>query len=122
MPRSKYTLKEIASQLRDPGHIGILRGLLKRYGKRLQVSRLTVIDGYLYYTGTTGQIISYWWRGVNCLRTKGNLDRKAFFKRKCFEGSRKSAERFALGNELASGIYARVFVRRQTYPLFCFLK
>src|SRR6476620_3500626 len=117
MPGSKQTLKDIKKQLRDPKHLDILRMLLKRYGKRLQVARLTVVNGYLHYAGTTGQVISYWWRGWNYLRTKGPLDRKAFFKRKCFEGSRKSAKRFALGNELASGIYARVFVSRKTYPL-----
>jgi hypothetical protein len=118
----KQTIKEISAQLRDPQHIDILRMLLKRYGKRLQVARLTVKDGYLHYAGTTGNMISYWWRGVNCLRTKGTLNRKSFFKKKCFEGSRKSAKRFALGNELASRLYARVMVSRKTYPLFCFLK
>ena len=118
----KQTLKEISAQLRDPQHIDILRMLLKRYGKRLQVARLTVKDGYLHYGGTTGNMISYWMRGVNYLRTKGSLDRKAFKKRKCFEGSRKSAKRFALGNELASSLYARVMISRKTYPLFCFLK
>jgi len=121
MPQ-KQTLKDIAAQLRDPQHIDILRMLLKRYGKRLQVARLTVKDGYLHYAGTTGNIISYWMRGTNYLRTKGRLDRKSFFKKKCFEGSRKSAERFALGNELASSLYARVMVSRKTYPLYCFLK
>ena len=77
----KQTLKEISAQLRDPQHIDILRMLLKRYGKRLQVARLTVKDGYLHYAGTTGPYISYWMRGVNYLRTKGKLDRKSFFKK-----------------------------------------
>ena len=118
----KQTLKDIAAQLRDPEDIDTLRMLLKRYGKRLQVARLTVKDGFLHYAGTTGPFVSYWMRGVNYLRTKGTLDRKSFFRKKCFEGSRKSAERFALGNELASSLYAIVLHYKRTYPLFCFIK
>ena len=64
----KQTLKEISAQLRDPQHIDILRMLLKRYGKRLQVARLTVKDGYLHYAGTTGPYISYWMHGYKNFR------------------------------------------------------
>src|SRR5688572_1853373 len=123
MPGSKTTLKELSKQLRDPQHIDILRRLLReRYGLRLRVANLRVKDGYLFYVGTTGQIVCYYMRGAYYLRIKGSLNRKAFFKRKCFEGSRRSAERFALGNELASTMYARVMQSRRAYPLFCFLK
>jgi hypothetical protein len=123
MPGSKTTLKELAKQLRDPRHIDILRELLRRrYGLRLRVANLRVKDGYLFYVGTTGQIICYYMRGTYYLRTKGSLDRKAFYKKKCFEGSRRSAERFALGNELASMMYARVMESGRVYPLFCFIK
>ena len=122
MPNSKTILKQLKAQLRNPRDIDILRGLLKRHGKRLQVARLYVKNGFLFYTGTVGQGISYKMWDECYLRTKGTLDRKAFFTWKCFEGSRKSAERFALGNELASSLYARVMISRKTYPLFCFLK
>ena len=123
MPGSKTTLKELSKQLRDPQHIEKLRELLAtRYCLRLRVANLRVENGYLHYEGTVGQIVCYCMRGAYYLRTKGILDRKAFLKRKCFEGSRKSAQRFALGNELASGMYARVMESRRVYPLFCFLK
>ena len=85
MPGSKTTLKELSKQLRDPQHIDKLRELLAtRYGLRLRVANLRVENGYLFYVGTTGQIVCYCMRGAYYLRTKGTLDRKAFLKRKCF--------------------------------------
>ena len=123
MPGSKTTLQELSKQLRDPSHIDGLRELLRRrYGLRLRVANLRVENGYLFYIGTVGPFVNYYMRGGYYVRTKSSLDRKAFLKRKCFEGSRKSAQRFALGNELASTLYARVKEYRKAYPLFCFLK
>ena len=120
---AKTTLKELSKQLRDPGHIDGLRELLRRrFGLRLRVANLRVENGYLFYLGTAGPFVSYYMRGGYYLRTKSSLDRKAFSKRKCFEGSRKSAQRFALGNELASSVYAQVKEYRKVYPLYCFLK
>jgi hypothetical protein len=122
MPDSKTILKEIAKQLRDRREIDVLRRFLARHGKRLMVARLYVEDGHLQYRGTVGQIVSYKWRDINCVKTKGSLNKKKFRRSKCFEGSRRSAKRFAKGNELASNIYWKVFVSRKTYPLFLFLK
>jgi hypothetical protein len=53
---------------------------------------------------------------------KSSLNSKKFWKHKAFEGSRRSCERFAEGNRLASKLYRMVDEEKRVYSLFCFLK
>ena len=56
------------------------------------------------------------------VRAKTSLDKTRFEEDPNFDGSRKSAGRFAEGNRLASKLYKMVEPDKRVYPLFCSLK
>ena len=78
--------------------------------------------GELKITGTIDGVCFYKMGDVFYARMKSSLSGKRFRKDKVFEGSRKSAERFALGNRVASEVYRMVEKEKRVYQLFCFLK
>jgi len=78
--------------------------------------------GKIWITGTIGGLTYYKMEGKWYVRTKSSLTRKRFMRDASFERSRKSAERFAMGNKLASKLYHRVEKSKRAYKLFCFLK
>ena len=78
--------------------------------------------GDIRITGTLDDLTFYKMDGKYYVRLKSSLTRKRFMKDKAFERSRKSAERFALGNQLASKLYRMIEKEKQVYKLFCFLK
>ena len=73
-------------------------------------------------TGTRGNITYYKMDGEYYARLKSSLTRKQFRRRKCFEGSRRSADRFAEGNKIAGLVYRSLPERKRVYALFCLLK
>ena len=112
---------------REPGtdpsaQLKELRRILADRGKKLRMSRVRIINGYVRYRGTIDNVSFYWLGDLAVVRAKSSLDGKRFKKEKCFEGSRQSAQRFADGNRLASHVYARVPEQKRAYSLFCFLK
>lgn len=78
--------------------------------------------GDTIFTGTVGNLVFYKMYDQGYVRTKGSITRKQFKTKACFAGSRRSAERFALGNRLAGEMYRRLPVNEKTYTLFCKLK
>gem|GEM_PF-415164 len=78
--------------------------------------------GEVFITGTIDELTFYKMDGTYYVRLKSSLNRKRFMKDAQFERSRKSAERFALGNTLASRLYKMVDAEHKEYKLFCFLK
>jgi hypothetical protein len=75
-----------------------------------------------FITGTIEDLTFYKMYGTYYVRMKNSLSSRRFKKDKTFEGSRRSAERFAAGNALASQVYRMVPQQQRKYPLFCFLK
>ena len=75
-------------------------------------------------TGTIdiSDLTLYRMNGEFYARTKSTLTGKRFRKDKVFEGSRRSAERFKRGNELASQVYQSMGEEKRFYKLFCRLK
>ena len=99
-----------------------MRRILAERGKRLRKSRVKIINGYVHYSGTIDNLTMYWQGNVQVVRTINAPGRNRIKKDKCFEGSRRSAERFAQGNKLASKLNAMVEKEKKVYSLFCFLK
>ncbi len=56
------------------------------------------------------------------MRNKSSLTGKKFWKKDCFANSRRSCERFAEGNKLASKVYKQQDELKRKYSLFCQLK
>ncbi len=56
------------------------------------------------------------------MRHKSSLTSKQFWKKKCFEGSRRSCKRFGEGNKLASFAYRNAPAENKEYELFLELK
>ena len=98
------------------------RRILACFGKKLPKSRYKIINGYVHYHGTIDILTLYWNGDLHVARKKSSLNGERFKGEKCFEGSRRSAERFAEGNRLASKLYALVEEDKKVYSLFCFLK
>jgi hypothetical protein len=78
--------------------------------------------GLLKITGTIDDTCFYKMCGDFFARKKSSLTGKRFWKDKAFEGSRKSCERFASGNKIASSVYALVAEEKRAGKLFSFLK
>src|SRR5436190_20529773 len=113
---TKGTCLNTAAELEEWRHI------LAARGKRLRKSRVKIIDGYVHYNGTVDDLTLCWNDGLLVARKKSSLKGERFQKDSCFEGSRKSAGRFAEANRLASKLYALVEEEKKVYSLFCFLK
>ena len=73
-------------------------------------------------TGTQGNLVFYKMYGQGYVRMKSSITGKQFKTKACFARSRKSAERFALGNRLAGQVYRSLPVNKRNYTLFCRLK
>ena len=56
------------------------------------------------------------------MRMKSSLTGKQFKTKACFANSRKSSERFAKGNKLASEVYNAIPAAEREYSLFTRLK
>ena len=78
--------------------------------------------GDIKITGTIDDLTFYKMEAKHYVRMKSSLTRKRFFKDARFERSRMSAERFAMGNKLASEVYRMVDEEQRVYRLFCYLK
>lgn len=78
--------------------------------------------GDTIFTGTVGNLLFYKMYDQGYVRMKSSITGKQFKTKACFAGSRKSAERFALGNRLAGEIYRSLPANERSYPLFCRLK
>jgi hypothetical protein len=78
--------------------------------------------GDTIFTGRMGNLVFYKMYGKGYVRMKSSITRKQFKTKACFAGSRKSAERFALGNRLAGEIYRNLPANERSYKLFCELK
>jgi hypothetical protein len=74
------------------------------------------------FIGSLDDFCFYKMCGAYYVRRKSSLTGKRFWKDKSFEGSRRSSNRFAEGNRLASKVYHLVTKEKRVYPLFCFLK
>jgi len=98
------------------------RRILAMFGKKLPKSRYKIINGHVHYNGTIDCLTLCWNEDLLIARKKSSLTGDRFNKEQCFEGSRRSAERFAEGNRLASKLYALVDEEKKAYSLFCFLK
>jgi hypothetical protein len=72
--------------------------------------------------GSIDGLCFYKMDGEYYVRRKSSLTGKRFWKDKAFEGSRKSCNRFAEGNKIASAVYQLIEEEKRIYPLFCFLK
>lgn len=73
-------------------------------------------------TGKRGNLVFYKMEGKGYVRTKSSLTGKQFKTKVCFAGSRKSSERFAKDNTLASEIYNATPAAERDYSLFTKLK
>jgi hypothetical protein len=78
--------------------------------------------GDIFITGTIDDLCFYKMEEVYYVRLKSSLTGKKFWKNKAFEGSRKSCNRFAEGNKLASKVYRMIEEEKRAYKLYCFLK
>lgn len=78
--------------------------------------------GDTIFTGRMGNLVFYKMYEKGYVRMKSSITRKQFKTKACFAGSRKSAERFALGNRLAGEVYRSMPVNERSYRLFCELK
>ena len=78
--------------------------------------------GDTIFTGTVGNLVFYKMYGQGYVRMKSSITGKQFKTKACFARSRKSAERFALGNRLAGQVYRSLPVNKRNYTLFCKLK
>ena len=73
-------------------------------------------------TKTTDNLVFYKMDGKGYVRTKSSLTGKRFKTSKRFANSRKSAERFAKGNKIASEVYNTIPATERRYPMFVQLK
>lgn len=78
--------------------------------------------GEFFIEGSFDDLCFYKMDGKYYVRMKSSLSSKKFWKHKAFEGSRRSCERFAEGNRLASKLYRMIEEEKRVYSLFCFLK
>jgi hypothetical protein len=78
--------------------------------------------GDIKISGTIGDICFYQMEGEYYARSKSSLSGKRFWKDPAFEGSRGSAERFGMGNRLASQVYQRLPKDQRKKGLFGVLK
>ena len=81
-------------------------------------------SGNIRFTGTfpLDDLTLYRMNGEFFARKKSRLTGKRFRNDDAFEGSRRSAERFKRGNELASQVYGSLRQEERFYKLFCRLK
>jgi hypothetical protein len=119
---SKAYLKRLPSMVEDPKHLEAIQDFLAIFGHEMKASRMKIVGPGIRYSGTIGIATFYTLKSKYKCRVKTSVDRKRFMNDKNFEGSRKSAERFALGNKLASKLYGMVKEEEKVYKLFCFLK
>ena len=73
-------------------------------------------------TKTIDNLVFYKMDGKGYVRMKSSLTRKRFKTSKRFANSRKSAERFAKGNKIASEVYRTIPATERKYPMFLQLK
>src|SRR5688572_1578839 len=106
----------------DPKDLQAIQSFLAIFGHEMKASRMKIVGGGIRYSGTIGIATFYTLKSKYKCRVKTSVDRKRFMNDKNFEGSRKSAERFAQGNKLASKLYGMVKEEEKAYKLFCFLK
>jgi hypothetical protein len=90
--------------------------------RRLYFALMAKQAGDIFITGTIDDLCFYKMDVVYYVRLKSSLTGKKFWKNKAFEGSRKSCNRFAEGNKLASKVYQMIEEEKRVYKLYCFLK
>ena len=73
-------------------------------------------------TGTFDNLVFYKMDDKGYVRSKSSLTGKQFKTGKRFANSRKSAERFSLGNRIASQVYTSIPLHQRDYAMFCHLK
>jgi hypothetical protein len=73
-------------------------------------------------TKTTDDLVFYKMDGKGYVRRKSSLTGKRFKTSDRFANSRKSAERFAKGNKIASEVYNTIPATERKYPVFVQLK
>jgi hypothetical protein len=78
--------------------------------------------GDLFIEGTLDDLTFYKMNGTYYVRMKTSLTAKRFWKDKAFEGSRRSCNRFAKGNQLASAVFRLVLKEKRIPSLFPFLR
>src|SRR5690242_17321971 len=112
---SKAYLNRFRWLVKDPVKRAAIREFLVTYRNEIKTGKVRIINDELHYTGTIGDVTFYGLHGKYIVRSKTSLDGERFRKDKAFSGSRKSAERFALGNKLASKLYAMVEGEQKQY-------
>ena len=122
MSLSKAYLKRLPTLVEDPKDLEAIRNFLAIFGHEMKANRIKIVGGGIRYSGTIGIATFYTLKSKYKCRVKTSVDRKRFMKDKSFEGSRKSAEKFAMGNKLASKLYGMVKGKEKVYKHFCFLK
>ena len=73
-------------------------------------------------TGNIDNLVFYKMDGIGYVRRKSSLTGKQFKTQQRFANSRKSNERFAMGNKVASKIYHAIPEGERTYSLFTKLR
>jgi hypothetical protein len=73
-------------------------------------------------TKTIDNLVFYKMDDKGYVRRKSSLTRKQFKTSKRFANSRKSAERFAKGNRIASDVYKTIPASERSYSMFVQLK
>ena len=123
MSVSKAYLRRLTRVVKDRETRAAIREFLVKYRDEINTNNLVITkEGDVFYEGTIGKFTFYRMWGKYRRRRKSSLTGKRFRKDKAFKGSRESAERFALGNKLASRLYKMVESEKKAYKLFCFLK
>jgi hypothetical protein len=74
------------------------------------------------FTGKAGNLVFYKMDDKGYVRRKSSLTGKQFKTQSRFINSRKSAERFGLGNRIAGEVYRSLPADERHYALFCRLK
>ena len=108
--------------VKDPEALAAIREFLEIHGHEIKPARLQIIDDYLFYKGSIGPCTFFKRYEEFRVRARTSLDGNRFKNDAVFKASRLSAERFALGNQLASKLYKMVEGEKKVYGLFCFLK
>jgi len=108
--------------VKDPEKRAAIRKFLIAYGGDMNKNRIRIINDKFYYRGSIGGLTFYEKYGKYQIRARTSLNAKRIRKDPAFKGSRESAERFKLGNKLASKLYRMVTEEKRVYSLFCFLK
>ena len=108
--------------VKDPEKGAAIRKFLIAYGGDMNKNRIRIINDKFYYRGSIGGLTFYEKYGKYQIRARTSLNAKRIRKDPAFKGSRESAERFKLGNKLASKLYRMVTEEKRVYSLFCFLK